>query len=123
MKIINLVLTGVACCHREIIQSKLTNSIRNDIAHRGRLNDPEIKSLQSTKATIINDRFGLLNRSHITDEEYNKRMSELNKEVIETSVQKRDKLKVHLQKTLAFYAEIGTELGKISHELLANKKV
>lgn len=106
-----------------LIKSKITNSARNNIAHRGRLTDPDIKSLQSEKYSIIDDRFGLLNAHHIEDEEYKTRMNQLHRKVAQVANAKRDELREHFEKTLAFYSEIGVELGIAAHRLLANKKI
>ena len=109
--------------HNGLIKSNVTNRFRNDIAHRGKLTDPDIERLQLAKYSIIDDRFGLLNTTHISEEEFKTRMNELHGEVATVANAKQEELQDHFEKTLSFYSEIGVELGSVAHRLLAHNKI
>jgi hypothetical protein len=89
------------------------SKMRNDVIHRGQLNDPEIQELEKDWNKLESSRHSFFQNEHISDDEYKARSRELTNRNFELGAKKQQEYRTHYSKTLLAVTEI---LKQLAHE-------
>ena len=98
--------------HAERLDLKKFKQHRNEIVHRGKILDTEIKAAHVNRNVLDSKRYSLLNQTHISDEEYKKESAEQTAQLFELAAQKKDFYEAHYRMTLEMVSELLIVLAK-----------
>ena len=98
--------------HAERLDLKKFKQHRNEIVHRGKILDAEIKTAHVNRNILDSKRYSLLSQTNISDEEYKKESAEQTKQLFELAAQKKEFYEAHYRLTLEMVSELLVVLAK-----------
>jgi len=96
---------------------------RNEIVHRGKIMDEEVKSHYKAKNILDAERYSLLRSAHISEEEYKKESARQIEVLFDLASRKKATYEAHYKTTLEMIAEVLDSLGRKAVELHKPKAI
>lgn len=96
---------------------------RNEIVHRGRIMDEEVKIFYEAQSVLHAQRYSFLRSNHISEEEYKKESAEQTKILFELASRKKSECEAHYKATLGMVADVLRFLGRRAIELYKAKAI
>ena len=115
--IVNSELPAIFKKYSTVLDVNTMKRHRNEIVHRGRIIDEEVKSLYEAKNSLNAKRYSLLKSTHIADEEYKSESAKQTKLLFDLASRKKSKYEAHYKTTLEMIAEVLISLGQKAVEL------
>jgi hypothetical protein len=100
-----------------------TDKLRNDAAHRGKLEDDQINDYQNQQNRLFAERFSLLREALISKEEFDKKIQELNAKLPALVASKKKEYSDHFHLTMTLNKELAAELAKIAAKNYLGQKL
>ncbi|TAJ98372.1 hypothetical protein EPO44_11710 [bacterium] len=94
---------------------------RNEIVHRGRIVDEEVKTFYENQNILHAKRYSLLNVNKMPEEEYKQESAKQTKMLFELASRKQAMYEAHYRTTLEMVAEVLSSLGRKAIELYKAK--
>jgi hypothetical protein len=96
---------------------------RNDIVHRGKIVDAEVKQFCDAQNVLRAQRYSFLRSNHISEEEYKKENAGQTEILFELASRKKAEYEAHYKATLEMIAEVLNSLGRKAVELQKQKAI
>lgn len=109
--------------HSKSLDVSNTDRKRNEAIHRGKLIDEEVDKYRTKYNELFAQKYSLLNLNPISDEEFDKRLKELNEELTVLVNSKKIEYSEHLQLTINLNKELAEELAKLAAKILNNERI
>lgn len=100
-----------------------TSQARNDVVHRAKVPDIDLKELKAKRNGIEAQRYSWLVKDRISEDEYNKLIGVFHKELGETAARKKIYYTEHHKKNIAFLGELATNLARVFFSNLSEKRI
>lgn len=121
--VLNSDLPAIFKKYSKALDMKAVKRHRNEIVHRGRIMDEEIKSFYEAQNVLHANRYSLLKSNRISEEEYRKESARQTKILFELASRKKATYEAHYKTTLEMIAEALNSLGRKAIELYKAKAI
>lgn len=103
--------------YSKALDMKAVKHHRNEIVHRGRIMDEEVKNSYEAQNVLHAKRYSLLRSNHISEDEYKKECAKQTEILFELALRKKATYEAHYKTTVKMIAEALSSLGQKAIEL------
>lgn len=109
--------------YSKALDMKAVKRHRNEIVHRGRIMDEEVKNFYEAQNVLRAKRYSLLKSNHISEEEYKKECAKQTEILFELASREKATYEAHYNTTVEMIAEVLSSLGQKAIELHKPKAI